>query len=142
MITFTGCKYDQGKCSHNQFFPILFQSMTMVSLCGLAKCSVVIIAHLNPLDQTRRTKCELAITIPSRKRVGIWFMCSRCIANAINTVLKFSIYESEKCTYLLAFFFFLQFTKKYLSCMPHLKGRQLLDVILNIFEHLFISIKD
>lgn len=126
MITFTGCKYHQENCSHKQHFPILFQNMTTVRLCGRAECPLVISAHLNPLDQTRRTKCKLAVTLPSRKQVDIWSMCSRCVANAINMVLKFSIYKNENCTYFLAPFFFLHFTKKDLSCIPHLKGRQLL----------------
>lgn len=124
MITFTGGKYDQENCSHNQLFPILFQNMTTVRLCGIAKCPVVNSAHLNPLDQTRRTKCKLAVTLPSRKQVDIRTMCSRCVANAINMVLKFSIYKNENCTYFLALF--LHFAKKDFSCIPHLKGRQLL----------------
>lgn len=106
MITFTGCKYDQENCSHKQLFPILFQNMTTVRLCGRAECPLVISAHLNPLDQTRRTKCKLAVTLPSRKQVDIWSMCSRCVANAINMVLKFSIYKNENCIYFLAPFFF------------------------------------
>lgn len=105
MVTFTGCKYDQENCSHNQCFPILFQNMTMIRQCGIAKCPAVILAHLNPLDQTRRTKCKLAVTITSRKQVNIWSTCSGCVANAIKMVLKFFIYKNEICTYFLALFF-------------------------------------
>lgn len=105
MVTFTGCKYDQENYSHNQLFPILFQNLTMVRLCGIAKCLVVISAHLNPLDQTRRAKCKLAVTLPSRKQVDIWSMCSRCWANAIKMVLKFSIHKNENCIYFLALFY-------------------------------------
>lgn len=143
MITFTGCKYDWENCSHNQLFPILFQNMTTVRLCGIAKCPVVISAHLNPLDQTRRTKCKLAVTFPSGKQVDIWSMCSKCVVNAINTVLTFSIYKNDNYIHFLAcLFFFFHFAKKDLSCIPHLKGRQLLSVILNIFGQLFSFIKD
>lgn len=71
MITFTKCKYDPENYSYNQVSPILFQNMTMVRLCGIDKCPVVISFHLNPLDQTRRTKFKLAVTLPSRKLVDI-----------------------------------------------------------------------
>jgi len=74
--------------------------MTTVRLCGIAKCPVVISAHLNPLGQTRRAKCKLAVAPSSRKQVDIWSMCSRSVSNAINMVLKFSLYKSEICTYI------------------------------------------
>lgn len=104
----------------------------MIRQCGIAKCPVVILAHLNPLDQTRRTKCKLAVTITSRKQVNIWSTCSGCVANAIKMVLKFFIYKNEICTYFLALFF-LHFSKKSLSCFPHLKGRQLLLSVSEYF---------
>lgn len=85
----------QKTYSHNQLFPLLLQHITMVLLCGMAKCPVVISAHLNSLDQTRWTKCKLAVTLPSRKQVDIWSMCGRCVANAINMVLKFSLCKNE-----------------------------------------------
>lgn len=100
----TGCKYDQESCSHNQLFSIIFQNMTMVRLCGIATCPVVIFSHLNLLDQTRRTNCKLAVTLPCRKQVDISSMCSGCVANAVNMVLKFSIYKNENFTYFLTFF--------------------------------------
>lgn len=84
-------KHDEDNFSHYRLSPFLSENMTMAGLFTVAKCPVGIFAHLNPLDQTRRTKCKLAVTLPPRKQVNIGSMCSRCVANAINMVLKFCI---------------------------------------------------
>lgn len=88
-ITFAGCEHNQDNCSHHWLSSVLPGNDS--GLCAVAKCSVVILARLNPPDQTRRSKCKLAVSLPSRKQVNIGSMCSRCIANAINMVLKFCI---------------------------------------------------
>lgn len=127
--------------SHNQLFALLLQHITMVLLCGMAKCPVVISAHLNSLDQTRWTKCKLAVTLPSRKQVNTWSMCGRCVANAINMVLKFSLCKNENSNNFFISLFAIH-KETDLSCIPHLKSSQFLQVILKTFVYLFIRVKD